>query len=382
MPPRIAIIAAGVDASGLLVSPGPTAPAARLARLTAALADAGHEVWVYPRLDRADLPPRFGLPAGAQVAPMATTVVHGLAPSEVAERARADGLWLANRWTDPAERPQVAHPLCWWSGALAAPAAMDSDIALVQSFGDTGPVDPAGRASWRRALGAAADQIIASSHAEIAGLVRDGLPRQMITLVRDGVDTVSAVPPEPAARPGGPRLLIAGEPSVAAGHADLLAALPWAPTVECVALARPADDWFSRAAADAGLADRIVRPENVDLAEWLGKADLVVCPPRTSDAESVAVALEAMACGAAVVATAVGALAETVVDGLTGALTPPANGRRLGSAIRLLLADPVLRMAYGTAGLDRARHCYSWQRCAGQLSGVYARVSRRSTVTV
>jgi D-inositol-3-phosphate glycosyltransferase len=76
-----------------------------------------------------------------------------------------------------------------------------------------------------------------------------------------------------------------------------------------------------------------------------------------------------------VVATAVGGLTDTVVDGLTGDLVPPRDPRALGAVIRLLLADRVRQLAYGIAAVDRARQCYSWGRAAMQLSGVYAAVS-------
>ena len=54
--------------------------------------------------------------------------------------------------------------------------------------------------------------------------------------------------------------------------------------------------------------------------------------------------LEAMACGVPVVATAVGGLIDTVVDGVTGDLVPPRDPRALGAALRRLLADEMRRL--------------------------------------
>ena len=85
--------------------------------------------------------------------------------------------------------------------------------------------------------------------------------------------------------------------------------------------------------------------------------------------------LEAMACGVPVVATAVGGLTDTVVDGLTGELVPPRDPVALGRALRRLLDDPVRRLAYGTAAVDRVRQCYSWHRTADQLATIYAAIS-------
>ncbi len=66
------------------------------------------------------------------------------------------------------------------------------------------------------------------------------------------------------------------------------------------------------------------------------------------------VALEAMAAGRPVVASAVGGLADLVVDGITGILVPPGDASALRSAIQALLAEPLLRARMGAAGRKRA----------------------------
>ena len=89
------------------------------------------------------------------------------------------------------------------------------------------------------------------------------------------------------------------------------------------------------------------------------------------------VPLEAMACGVPVVASAVGGYLDTVVDGATGALVPPQRPDRLAAAMRRLLAEPFWREAYGTAGVDRARSRYSWDRIAAATLAVYQDVLGR-----
>ena len=66
------------------------------------------------------------------------------------------------------------------------------------------------------------------------------------------------------------------------------------------------------------------------------------------------VALEAMGAGCPVVASAVGGLADLVVDGTTGILVPPGDVAALGAAIQQLLADPGRRKGMGNAGRRRA----------------------------
>ena len=68
---------------------------------------------------------------------------------------------------------------------------------------------------------------------------------------------------------------------------------------------------------------------------------------------------EAMACGCPVVATAVGGIPEQIVEGETGFLTPPGDPTSLAEQVRLLLEDPSLRSAMGTAAAKHARARFS-----------------------
>jgi D-inositol-3-phosphate glycosyltransferase len=118
----------------------------------------------------------------------------------------------------------------------------------------------------------------------------------------------------------------------------------------------------------------VVPPDRV--AEWYRSADVLVAAPWYEPFGLTP--LEAMACSVPVVASAVGGLLDTVVDGVTGTLVPPRNPRALGEAVRALLNDAVERRSYGSAALDRARSCYSWSRSATQVEAVYADVLQDS----
>jgi glycosyltransferase involved in cell wall biosynthesis len=89
------------------------------------------------------------------------------------------------------------------------------------------------------------------------------------------------------------------------------------------------------------------------------------------------VPLEAMACGVPVVATAVGGLVDTVVDGVTGVHVPPRGPEALAEALAALLADPARRAALGRAGSARARQRYGWDRIGASTMEVYARTIDR-----
>lgn len=67
------------------------------------------------------------------------------------------------------------------------------------------------------------------------------------------------------------------------------------------------------------------------------------------------VAVEAMACGKPVIASAVGGLPDVVADGVSGVLVEPGNAGALQEALRALLADPARREQMGMMGRQRAR---------------------------
>ena len=88
------------------------------------------------------------------------------------------------------------------------------------------------------------------------------------------------------------------------------------------------------------------------------------------------VPLEAMACGAAVVAVAEGGLLETVRDGRTGVLArrEPAA---LGAAIARVLSDPLLAAQLGAAGRATAVADWSWEQTADAFDERLARLAAR-----
>jgi glycosyltransferase involved in cell wall biosynthesis len=100
-------------------------------------------------------------------------------------------------------------------------------------------------------------------------------------------------------------------------------------------------------------------------------ADIVCCTPWYEPFGMVA--LEAMACGAPVVASRVGGLAETVLDGQTGILVPARQPRSIQAAIEALLHDPARRRAMGGAALHRAQS-YGWPSVAARILEIARRM--------
>jgi starch synthase len=125
------------------------------------------------------------------------------------------------------------------------------------------------------------------------------------------------------------------------------------------------------------------RPGVVWIRDMLPKADVVqllshatafVCP---SVYEPLGIVnLEAMACGTAVVASAVGGIPEVVIDGTTGLLVPFDEDFETSLAARLteLLHDPARAVAMGRAGRQRAIEHFGWDAIAHRTMEVYKRV--------
>jgi alpha-maltose-1-phosphate synthase len=88
--------------------------------------------------------------------------------------------------------------------------------------------------------------------------------------------------------------------------------------------------------------------------------------------------LEAMACGTAVVASAVGGIPEVVTDGTTGLLVPPDDEAALAAAINALIADPARAAEFGARGRQRAVGEFSWDSIAAQTAGLYATLTQGS----
>jgi glycosyltransferase involved in cell wall biosynthesis len=368
-----------------------------VAELSKALAGLGHDVRVYTRRDSPELPSMVKMADGVTVEHVSAGPPSPLPKDDLLPYMKDFGRVLAGQWRG-GWSPDVVHAHFWMSGLAAVTASRAAGIPVVQTYHalgtvkrrHQGPADtsPPARIGYERALGRAVDRVVAQCQDELGELIRMGVPRSRISLIPSGVDLDRFSPVGPVAPrdPARPRVLTVGRLVERKGHADLIRAMRVVPNAECVMVGGPPlaelkEDPLARrleALAEANkVADRVRLVGQVsaeDMPRWYRSADVVVCPPWYEPFGLTP--LEAMACGVPVVATAVGGLTDTVVDGLTGDLVRPRDPRALGAAIRRLLGDNMRRLAYATAALDRARQCYSWKRCAAQLAGVYGSLAR------
>ena len=136
-------------------------------------------------------------------------------------------------------------------------------------------------------------------------------------------------------------------------------------------------DSLKAQARDLGIADRVQfrGPQAFDevLAAYRA-ADLFVLPCRIAgngDRDGLPnVLLEAQSQSLAVISTTVSAVPELVIHGSTGYLVPPDDIGALTQALESLIADPVLRIRYGTTGAERVSQAFSQDALIGDLAAL------------
>ena len=106
-----------------------------------------------------------------------------------------------------------------------------------------------------------------------------------------------------------------------------------------------------------------------DTAAFLADVDVFVMP---SLFEGLGVAaLEAMAAGRPVIATRVGGLAESIIDGVTGILVAPRDAEALAGAIAKLAAQPELAAEMGQHGRARVLEHFTLAKTALKNEAFY-----------
>lgn len=217
----------------------------------------------------------------------------------------------------------------------------------------------------------------------------EGCPPEKVRVIPNGVDTGRFAPGEPRA-----------------GLCEELGIMPDTPVVTIVAALRPEKNHtlFLKTAARVQAAlprarfvvvgDGPCRSELEALAERLGLAEQVMflgtrydvpdiwrltsVGVLTSHMEANPVSLlEAMACGVPVVATRVGSVPESVIDGRTGLLAEPGDAGALAERIIRLLDDPAVAEIMGRAGRAHVVADWSIDRMVagyeGMIEGIYWR---------
>jgi glycosyltransferase involved in cell wall biosynthesis len=299
-----------------------------------------------------------------------TPVLHDI--TRAPGRTRDAVAWFTELWQTT--RPAVVHNQSRVAGAAAVSAAA---LLSIPSVHTAGVVDDLQVGTREHDLISRADRVIVSCTAERAELTAKRIPRNLISVVPHGVDTDHFTPEGDHPRAGRRHRLVAvGELTPSTGFATAVAALAGLPDTELVIAGSPPRGVHAKDlrayARRLGVADRLHLAGPVDRSELPGllrsASVAVVTPwrPRFGIA-----AVEAAACGTAVVASDTGGLADTIVDQVTGLLVSPRRPRTLAAAVWKLLANPLLIEQYGATARERACSRYSWRQIAVDTLAAY-----------
>jgi D-inositol-3-phosphate glycosyltransferase len=422
---RIAFVASQSSSPGSGAGPsgGP-----RVTSLAEALARLGHQVTVYAPKDSPKLPRKVSLASGLTVEHLPAGARDRPSGDEAAMDIPAFSDHLARRWRqDP---PDIAHAHFWTTGLATLAGARGLNLPVVQTFHSLGALHtddlhrpaktsrPGGGSNAPRGQGAArgqggtrrrdgdrrrpdtghqlarirlevglarsANAVLATSSEQMTKLAGLGVPRASIRVVPWGVDTGLFAPDGPTAkRNGRPRLLAVRQSDAERGLGAVIRALAEVPAAELLIAggpsgsgpeADPANQHLAGLARDLGVMDRITFTGDVSrthLPALLRSADLLLSGVWEDPFGSVA--LQAMACGTPVAASAMGEVGDAVIDGTTGFLIPPGQPSLLARRIRRLLASPMQLDAFSIAAVDRARSRYSWDRIGQETVRAYER---------
>lgn len=354
-----------------------------VAKLADALVALGVQVDVYTRRDDAALPSVVTMPGGARVVHVDAGPPVTMPKDQLLPYMPEFAAVLARHWER--RRPDVAHAHFWMSGLAATIAARALQVSTALTFHALGSekhrhqsekdTSPRARIGLERWLVRNVDRVLATSNAEVFELLRMGAPKEVLHVVPCGVDVESFTPIASRAprSPGRARVVVVSRMVERKGIGNVIEAIAGLPDVELIVAGGPpaerlGDDLEAtrlRAVVDRlGLAERVRFLGAIGRAEvpaLLRSADVAICAPWYEPFGLVP--LEAMACGIPVVATAVGGIVDTVIDGVTGLLVPPRDPAALRGALAALLADPAMRRQMGRAGVERAA-AYAWERVA------------------
>jgi starch synthase len=333
----------------------------------------------------------------------------GDAPEMAALRALSIDLTMAARTQDA----QIVHSHTWYADLGGHLSKLTHGIPHVVTTHSLEPLRPwkaeqlgGGYAvsSWAEKTAVeAADAVIAVSNGTRSDVLAcyPAIDTARVHVIYNGIDT-DEYAPDPGTDvlerygidPSAPSVVFVGRITRQKGVELLLrAAERFDPAAQLVLCAGSADTAELRDEVQHRVDDlRAARHGVVWLQEMIPKREVIqllshatvfACP---SIYEPLGIVnLEAMACEAAVVATATGGIVEVVRDGDTGLLVPiepgddgtgaPRDPERFAAdfadRVNALIADPDCARAMGRAGRARAIEHFAWPAIAAQTAALY-----------
>lgn len=301
-------------------------------------------------------------------APVTAFPIRGFAHPTMVAQGAAFARWCR------AEKIAVVQSCELYGNVFALPfAAMGGVPARIGSRRELNPDKTRTQMTLQRQSYRFAHAIVANSNAAARQLEHEGIRSDRIAIVPNGVDIDRFDAPRPR-RPITTVLTVANLRTEKAHEVLLTAAarlLLRHPHLRFLIAGdgpRMAD---LRAMADALRLDASVRflGHREDIPALLAEADLFVLPSRSEAFPNSAI--EAMAAGLPVVASAAGGLLDLIADGETGVLVRPDDPVALGDAIDALVRSPEWAAALGSNARDAVTRGYSFDRMVRAFEDLY-----------
>jgi glycosyltransferase involved in cell wall biosynthesis len=268
-------------------------------------------------------------------------------------------------------RPSVVHVTDVWPQALvAARLARVPRLLLTHHTPELPRRDNAAGRAWWRLGWATKPEVIYTSDTDRE---RDGRTNLRTHVIELGIDLDRFAAGGPVLEKHGPLVGNVARLAEQKGQRYLLEAAARLPDTRFAIVGDGelrAD--LERRAGELGIADRIeFTGARDDVPDLLASFDVFAFP---SLFEGLCLAvIEAQAAGVPVVATPVGGIRETVVDGETGLLVPPRDPEALAKAIGRLLEDTELATRLAAAARRRVRERFSRKRMVERTLELYRR---------
>jgi phosphoheptose isomerase len=389
----------GIDAGGQNLYVG---------QLAKYLAAAGHEVDVFTRRDKEQLPAAAEWLNGVRI-------VH--VPAGPPDYVRKEEMYgympefaeYVTRWCKRQRRPyDLVHANFWMSGLVATELKRALDIPFVITFHALGRV----RRQWQgesdgfpderfavedRAV-EEADHIIAECPQDEEDLIRlynaeparinivpcGFEPSELSPISKELARVILGLPvDEPVVLHVGRTVQRKGIDNVIRGFARLRS--DYGVAARLIIVGGTSSDSDPRVRDEALRLERIAREEGVaENVSFAGKQGREVLKYFYSAADMFATTpwyepfgitpVEAMACGTPVVGSNVGGIKFSVRDGETGYLVEPNNPDALAERMAQLYQNPKLMKVFSRQALQRARALFTWQKMSDSISEVYENV--------
>ncbi|MFM0717612.1 glycosyltransferase family 1 protein [Paraburkholderia strydomiana] len=392
-------VAGGVDSGGQNIY---------VANVARQLLEAGHQVDVFTRRDRALLPLISDMD-GVRVIHVPAGPPMQLPKEQLLPFMDEFAAFLVELFRRESRRYDVMHANFFMSGLAALSVKAALGIPLVTTFHALGRVRrihqgaddgfPDERFSIEDDLVALSDAIIAECPQDEADLIEHyHADRARIQIVPCGFDADEFRPVERAAAREtlgwqqdefialqlGRLVQRKGIDNVVRGVGILKQAFHASARLYVVGgnsdapneLATPEIARLRGIASECGVADQTVfvgRRGRAQLRYFYSAADVFVTTPWYEPFGITPV--EAMACGTPVIGADVGGIRYSVADGVTGFLVPPRDPVMLAVRLDQLRRDPALARRMGEAGLARAHAKFTWRGVGESLAQIYARVA-------